>query len=569
MLYAARVLLLIIVASMFSHHSTLAGAATQIAIASGDQQTAVAGSPVSSVVCVIATGASSLPVAGVTITFGNITGGGSITGANQLTNSNGIATLGSWTLGASPGINTLTASAAGLNSVTFTATGSASVPPPAPSQFDIATGNNQSAPAGTAVPNVVCVIVRDANANPLSGIQVNWGSVTGGGSITGTSQLTDAAGIATLGSWTLGSTPGTNTVTATTAGLTPLVFVATGTAPASNVAIVTGNNQTAPAGSSVPNVVCVAVTNSNGTPVSGITVIWGNVTGGGNLVGEVQQTDSSGLATLGGWTLGPYSGVNTITASAPGTNSVTFSATSIGPPPLFASPPLSPPPANAGDVTTFSAMPAPSSANAVLTWDFDDGTSATGTSVQHVFASPGIYQVKAILNDGVNSTSVVVNVIINAIGTVSGNGVFAVLSGNLKFAFTKLNRDQIVLSGTVPVPSGFSPAGKTISIAIGGLQISRQLNARGSTPDKSLVLRGTLKSGALTASPAKFAFNWRMADVFGALQGFGFNDANVNPPGKQVSVPVIFSVDGIGYLYSATFDYTAKLQKTGTATLKK
>ena len=54
---------------------------------------------------------------------------------------------------------------------------------------------------------------------------------------------------------------------------------------------------------------------------------WGAITGGGSLVGGTELTDGSGIATLGGWTLGPAAGVNTISAASDGLNSVTFMAT--------------------------------------------------------------------------------------------------------------------------------------------------------------------------------------------------------------------------------------------------
>ena len=52
---------------------------------------------------------------------------------------------------------------------------------------------------------------------------------SGGGSATGTATTTSGAGIATVGSWTLGASPGLNTLTATSAGLTgsPVTFTAT------------------------------------------------------------------------------------------------------------------------------------------------------------------------------------------------------------------------------------------------------------------------------------------------------------------------------------------------------
>ena len=62
---------------------------------------------------------------GVAVTFAVTTGGGSVTGGSATTGSDGIATVGSWTLGAAPEGNTLTATTAGLPAVTFTACGTA------------------------------------------------------------------------------------------------------------------------------------------------------------------------------------------------------------------------------------------------------------------------------------------------------------------------------------------------------------------------------------------------------------------------------------------------------------
>jgi hypothetical protein len=66
-------------------------------------------------------------VPGVTVTFQVTGGGGSPASENQTTNSSGVATVSSWTLGASPGANTMTAAASGLTGspVTFNATGGA------------------------------------------------------------------------------------------------------------------------------------------------------------------------------------------------------------------------------------------------------------------------------------------------------------------------------------------------------------------------------------------------------------------------------------------------------------
>src|SRR4051794_18489619 len=94
----------------------------------------------------------------------------------------------------------------------------------AATQLSVAAGDNQSAPAGSAVAGVVCVIARDAGNNPVSGVSVTWGNITGGGSLTGATKITGGDGIATLGSWTLGPAAGINTITATSAGLPDVTF---------------------------------------------------------------------------------------------------------------------------------------------------------------------------------------------------------------------------------------------------------------------------------------------------------------------------------------------------------
>lgn len=108
-----------------------------------------------------------------------------------------------------------------------------------PTQMIIAAGDNQTAPANTRVPGVVCVLVRDADNNPVPGVSVTWGSVTGGGSLVGATEATDQNGIATLGGWTLGPAAGANTTTATSAGLNSVTFNATATdaLPTGNVVI--------------------------------------------------------------------------------------------------------------------------------------------------------------------------------------------------------------------------------------------------------------------------------------------------------------------------------------------
>jgi hypothetical protein len=79
-------------------------------------------------------------------------------------------------------------------------------------------------------------MVRNATDNtPVSGVIVTFVASSGGGTVTGGTATTNVNGIATIGSWTLGTTAGSNTLTATTESLTgsPVTFTATGTAAVS------------------------------------------------------------------------------------------------------------------------------------------------------------------------------------------------------------------------------------------------------------------------------------------------------------------------------------------------
>src|ERR1043165_7813916 len=107
----------------------------------------------------------------------------------------------------------------------------------------------------------------------------------------------------------------------------PIAIAATPT----QMVLAAGNNQIAPANTRVQGEVCVLVTDADNKPVPGVSVTWGDVTGGGSLFGATELTDSTGIATLGGWQLGPAAGPNTTTATSAGLNSVTFTATATDP----------------------------------------------------------------------------------------------------------------------------------------------------------------------------------------------------------------------------------------------
>lgn len=123
--------------------STAPPTPTSIVANSTTTLTGSAGASVAERPSVIVLGQSGAPLGGVTVTFVVTNGGGTVAGASVATDAAGIATVGSWTLG-TPGVNTLTASAAGLAPVTFTATASVACTAPTPHTFGTTTDGDLS-----------------------------------------------------------------------------------------------------------------------------------------------------------------------------------------------------------------------------------------------------------------------------------------------------------------------------------------------------------------------------------------------------------------------------------------
>lgn len=191
------------------------------AVAEAGSETGIPGTRVATAPRVRVTDGFGNPVGGLAVNFAATAGGGSVTGAAQTTSAEGRATVGSWTLGTS-GTNTLTA--------TFPGTAVPAVPFNATARgfgtITIVAGANQMAMAGTAVPTPLSALVRDSLGAPVAGVPVTFAVAGGFGTIsTGPGPpgipapvITDARGVATIVSWTLGARATLNTVAVYTAG---------------------------------------------------------------------------------------------------------------------------------------------------------------------------------------------------------------------------------------------------------------------------------------------------------------------------------------------------------------
>src|SRR5689334_21013915 len=183
------------------------------------------------------------------------------------------------------------------------------------------------AAVGATVANPLTVIVKNKAGDPIDSATVTFAVASGGGTVSATSVKTDASGSAST-TWKLGNSTGVQTVTATAGTLTPVTFAAVASAAtASAVAKNGGDTQTGVAGTPVTTAPSVKVTDQFGNPVANVLVTFNVTTGGGSVTGPAANTNASGIATVGSWTLGKTAGANTLQAIVGGLPAVTFTAT--------------------------------------------------------------------------------------------------------------------------------------------------------------------------------------------------------------------------------------------------
>src|SRR5437660_854424 len=300
-------------------------------VVSGDAQTSIVGTQLAPLVVKVTSGGN--PIAQQILNFRVLSGGGSVYGGTELTDNDGIAqelwTLGTKASDAQKVEVRAVESSTGAEKVF--ATFSATALPDKAAKLVLAAGDKQTALAGTTVSIAPAAEVTDQYGNPIAGVQVTFTPATGGGSATGLSQTSNASGVATVGSWTLGTAAGTNTLAAATPSLTlvgsPVTFTAAGTTgTAAQLVLLSGNNQTASPGSTLPTKPVVRVIDANGNGVPGVAVTFTVTSGGGSIdgVGSVTTLTTNGSSGLAvgaaavNWTLGSVARANTLQATAVG-----------------------------------------------------------------------------------------------------------------------------------------------------------------------------------------------------------------------------------------------------------
>jgi hypothetical protein len=203
---------------------SIMGPPASIAVLVGNGQVGPAGTtlPSALVVEVKDTFGNLLP--GIPVSWSVTGGSATIVGAPNTTDVNGRASA-QVALGGVLGAVTVRATVGSL-SADFGAT----IVTGAPAVLSLVSGGGQSAIVASSLSAPIAVRVTDQFNNPVAGDNVGFAVATGGGTVAVLNGTTDAGGVAQA-QWTLGLVVGTQTLTATRAGLTgsPLAIAASAT----------------------------------------------------------------------------------------------------------------------------------------------------------------------------------------------------------------------------------------------------------------------------------------------------------------------------------------------------
>ncbi|HEY6223032.1 MAG TPA: leishmanolysin-related zinc metalloendopeptidase, partial [Gemmatimonadales bacterium] len=196
----------------------------------GDLQTDTTSGTLPTPVTVQATDSNGHPISQIVVAFAVTSGGGHVSSAADTTDATGRASV-QWTLGSAVGPNVLSATAAVAvpgSPATFTA--SAVLAGSSPSVI-VSSGNGQHGLIGAPLNFPPSVLIRDGAGTPIAGKQVTFAVSGGAGVVSGGNAVSDANGIASVTSWTVGA--GANALTATVIDTgsvvgNPVTFTATG-----------------------------------------------------------------------------------------------------------------------------------------------------------------------------------------------------------------------------------------------------------------------------------------------------------------------------------------------------
>lgn len=303
------------------------GVPASIVASAGNGQVGPAGQACPESLAVIVRDAGGSPLAGVTVAWAVVSGGGAVSPATATTRADGTAKA-LLTLGPNAGAQSTTATVSGLPAVTFSAI--------AQIQGAVQMGDRSIGPLTdtvlgtlTEIEQPLKVLVLDQNGQPVQNVVVSW-RATGGGAVSAAHKATDAGGESIV-EYTFGAVAGGGYgAEASVPGLfgSPVVWQLT--AQPGNPAGIQksgGDGLVVQVGGQVVHTVTAHDAHGNATP--GVLIQWATVTGGGSVF-PAQGFTGVGGAAEATRTLGAGTGIQTASATASGlvgSPKVTFSTT--------------------------------------------------------------------------------------------------------------------------------------------------------------------------------------------------------------------------------------------------
>jgi hypothetical protein len=183
-----------------------------------------------------------------------------------------------------------------------------------PTSVVITTAGSATGVVGQALASAPRFVVDDQNGRAMDGVRVAVAVVTGNGSLAGAPSTSRSDGTS-IGAWTLGPTVGANQVTVTVDGLAPLTISAMASAGAvARIVPSTVNLLTIRVGEIVTPAPSAIVTDAFGNAIAGAAVSV-SVVGGGSAPATA-VTDTQGMVTVAGWSVGTIVGQNVLTLTA-------------------------------------------------------------------------------------------------------------------------------------------------------------------------------------------------------------------------------------------------------------
>ena len=284
----------------------------------GTGQSGTVGTTLPQAVQVQALNSLRAPVSGVVVSFSDGGAGGTFSNPTATTDSTGTAST-NYTLPTKAGTVVINATSAGYlaaNVQISALCGPATV-------IGLVSGGAQTGTVATVLAAPIVVRLQDAYHNPVPGLQVQFSDNSVGGLFSPNPATTDSKGNATV-SYTL---PTVAKVLNLSASYTTLKVNFGETSLAGSptlLQILSGNNQSGNPNSQLPKSLAVGVQDRYANPVSGVSVTFSDNGAGGVFSVDPVATNGRGQAATF-YTTSSQAGAVSITASASGLNSVSFS----------------------------------------------------------------------------------------------------------------------------------------------------------------------------------------------------------------------------------------------------